>query len=183
MSNLNTSDIDLAQISSEKATELMNISLTYEKAHREAVYRKLLHAKNATETGHNELIGQRTSSPSLIRKINSYGDLWSETIAFFKRSYVPENVLEKIELMLHQMPSIIKKIYLELIESDSQLKTLEKQLNALKDTYQMAVEIISMLKEHSKEFLEEAFPSEECDINADVLIYKDLSFLQEEWES
>lgn len=82
-----------------------------------------------------------------------------------------------------QMPSIIKKIYLELIESDSQLKTLEKQLNALKDTYQMAVEIISMLKEHSKEFLEEAFPSEECDINADVLIYKDLSFLQEEWES
>lgn len=117
----------------DTAHEIMEVAFEHYFMHTEAVLKRLGYAKDATNQSLEGLL-----------KVKSYRGVWDEILGKFIEAGLSEDGLQRIELVLGNMPKMIDEIYTTLVEADRELASLEEELGSEK--YRQALEQIEEIQ-------------------------------------
>ena len=100
--------------------------------------------------------------PDEFGEIEKYNTLWDVVIDLFNDSFISDEALDKIELVLLEIPEIVKQYYDALISQDEDLQNMIEKMASQK--YKEALSIIEEIQ--SKPCAMSNVPSEEFDIES-----------------
>lgn len=109
----------------QSSKDLMQTVLDHYLKHHEIVLKKLMHAQKATEMS-MELLREMANA-DLADNIDAQ---WSEIITMFNDFGADEDELFGIEEVLGSVPTPIKEPYVELVENDTEIQELKKDLDS-----------------------------------------------------
>lgn len=146
--------LEIEAINSEESLEMMQLVFNHYLNHHKAVFKKLHHARDATQKSYEELehltgdLRVSQDAPQPLTRAHIYDTMWGNILDLFKDYGVTENELDAIDSILTDIPRQIKKHYEILIEQDRILKALISKLHT--PEYQKALSLIQEVQERSE---------------------------------
>ncbi len=130
----------------EQSADMMRIVFDHYLNHHKAVFKKLHHAKDATQRSYEELeeytgsLRVSDDAPEPMTGAHAHEAMWGNILEMFKDYGATEEELDAIDTILTEIPKTIKKHYDILVEQDAILKDLISKLHT--EEYKRAAALV-----------------------------------------
>jgi CRISPR/Cas system-associated protein endoribonuclease Cas2 len=152
--------ITMAQLAEKDIANIMKVANQYERMHHAIVYKKLCHAKMATQKCYEDLNGIQCNDKTFLKvqaTKKRYSKLWETILKRYGNIPVMQDtILGNIEKMLENMPHMIREIYHRLVKNDVELQQLITKIQ--KKTYQSAIVVMNDIQRASRKLMGDIWP-------------------------
>ncbi len=135
-----------SEITSDQSFEAMSLVFDHYLNHHKAVFKKLHHARDATQQSYEELealtgdLRENPDPPEPLTQAHAHDAMWGSILDIFKDYGATEDELDAIDTILTDIPRQIKAYYDNLVEQDQVLKELISKLHTAE--YKQALSMI-----------------------------------------